>query len=324
MIVETAVDFKKAIFEQFDGDRCKAMIHAIKELHNNLKIGDPQVWICLGDDVNKDGIGEGGVKVPTNMTSLCNYCIGLSPKIFQSKGTQNQNQEEEGDNLDSLGGDSSNKKKKSKRNTTVAYFQLRISCNKDPFLLVSQVSFEWGKFGTFFCKKELQAMDTGTHFCFYFLYSFSTKSVLCEEFLGLLKKAQENMLEDLVCYDFPLDYLTDQIPEFNFRQNVPKIPKLNTHEQRVQSKYEATKRHFHLEIRSEDKPMFLALVNYLKRSGLMKEYWGAHVHCSEVVDFNSTPGDLKRAEKFYYRSMNYNASLTASDVDSFKNISDKI
>eukprot|EP00956_Cyclotella_meneghiniana_P036472 scaffold126145_cov44-Cyclotella_meneghiniana.AAC.2 len=326
VIVEVSVDFKKTIFAQFDGDRCKAMVFAITQLHNNLKIGDPSVWICHGDTLEKDGIGEGGSKVPNNMTLMCNYCIGLNAKIFQSKGTHNNNNDdEEQDNLGTLGGNgTTNNNKKNKRNTTIAYFQIRISTMKDPLLLVSQVSFEWGKFGLYIRKKELQAMETETHFVFYFLYSFGGRVTIMEELNWMLKQAQAKMLQDSNCYEVPMEYMTNTIPEFNLRMNVPKMPRVNTHEKKVQSKYESTKKHFHLEIRKEDKDMFLALITYLKKQGTIKEHWGSHVHCTEVVDYNSTPGDLKRAEKFYYRSMNYNASLTASDMDGFKNLNDAV
>eukprot|EP00956_Cyclotella_meneghiniana_P018347 scaffold30523_cov37-Cyclotella_meneghiniana.AAC.4 len=324
VIVEVSVDFKKPVFAQFEGDRCKAMVHAITQLHNNLKMGDPTAWICNGDTPEKFGIGEGGVKVPTNMTLLCNFCIGLNPKIFQSKGTHSNKDDEEADNLGSLGGSTSGENKKNKRNTTIAYFQIRISTMKDPLQLVSQVSFEWGKYGIYIRKKELQAMDTETFFVFYFLYAFGSRNIIVEEFRWMLKYAQDKMLGDPECYDVPTEYITGEIPALNLRHNVPKMPGANTHDSKIPSKYEQTKKHFHLEVRKEDKDMFTVLIGYLKKLGIMKEHWGPHVHCTEVLDYNSPPGDKKRMEKFYYKSMNYNASLTASDVDGFKNLNEKI
>lgn len=311
VIVELCVDFKKPIFEQFNSDRSKAFSYAMQELHRNMTIGDNTVWIC--HESNPDvGIGRGGVNVPTNMMQMCNYTLGLSPKIFQTKGTSNAN--DSTDNLDSIGGPSGSKGGK-KRNTTVAYFQMRISCNKDPLMLVSQVSFEWGKFGFYIRLKELQALDTQSQYCFYFLFSQVSKSILSEEIKDVLQRAQKMMWDDESVYDVPYEYGTMDIPIFNLRMNVPKLPGANTHKHKVPTRYEGTKRHFQMEVCFEDLAFFKAIIDYAKSKRLFKDTMGPHVHVTECITYESSPGDLKRSEKFYIKSMNYNASLTASDVD---------
>ena len=169
----------------------------MKELHKNLLIGDDFVWI-VREDKPEVGIGQGGVKIPTNMTEMCNYTLSLNPRIFVMKGTAKLN--DQSDKLDVIGGPAS--KGSSKRNTTVAYFQIKILCIKDPLMLISQVSFEWGKFGNFIRLKEFQAIDTQSFYCFYFLSSMSSKQILMEEPKTILKRSQEMLTTDDRMIDF--------------------------------------------------------------------------------------------------------------------------
>ena len=228
--------------------------------------------------------------------------------------------------MDSIGGPSSNNKGGKKRNTTVAYFQIRISCNKDPLLLVSQVSFEWGKFGFYVRKKELQALDTQSQYCFYFLFSQVSKSILSEELTSIFKRAQERLWSDDKEFDVPYEYGHMDLPVFNLRQNVPKLPKFNTHKHKIPTKYEGMKRHYHLEVCAEDLAFFKTIIEYAKRHRMcmFKDAMGPHVHVTECVSYESTPGDQKRSEKFFIKSMNYNASLTASDVEGFLDLNETI
>eukprot|EP00956_Cyclotella_meneghiniana_P010716 scaffold14988_cov36-Cyclotella_meneghiniana.AAC.3 len=320
-IIELSVDFKKPIFEQFNNDRSKAFSYAMSELHRNMLIGDETVWIM--HDTHPDrGIGPGGVNVPTNMTLMCNYTLGLSPKIFQSKGTAHPN-DEEGDKLDSIGGLSKGKGG-NKRNTTIAYFQLRIACNKDPMLLISQVSFEWGKFGTYIRVKDLQALDTQSQYCFYFLYSLVSKSIITEELKVIFKRAQEKMFLDDDEFNVPFEFGEMEVPVFNLRLNVPKIPKANTHKMKVPTRYEGMKKHYHLEVCAEDLQYFKTVIEFAKSKRMFKDTLGSHVHVTECVNFDTIPGDLQRSERFYIKSMNYNASMTASDIDGFLDLDESI
>jgi hypothetical protein len=66
------------------------------------------------------------------------------------------------------------------------------------------------------------------------------------------------------------------------------------------------------------------VVEYAKRQRIFKEHLGAHVHPSEVVDWNSSPGDLKRAENMAKSSANYNASLSSVMVFGFNNLANTI
>jgi hypothetical protein len=58
--------------------------------------------------------------------------------------------------------------------------------------------------------------------------------------------------------------------------------------------------------------------------GIFKELMGQHIHLSEVVNWESSPGDLKRAAKFHRNTTNYNASMTSSEVYGFLDLNEKV
>jgi hypothetical protein len=53
---------------------------------------------------------------------------------------------------------------------------------------------------------------------------------------------------------------------------------------------------------------------------MFKDEWGQHVHLTEVVDYESAPGDCHRFEKFSKRLLNFNASLTSLELHGFLNL----
>ncbi len=80
----------------------------------------------------------------------------------------------------------------------------------------------------------------------------------------------------------------------------------------------------HLEVDKKEVEMITHLVQYAKKKGIYKKWWGPHAHPTEGVDWNSPPGDLKRAAKFAVKSTNYNASMTSAEVYGFLDINDVI
>jgi hypothetical protein len=115
------------------------------------------------------------------------------------------------------------------------------------------------------------------------------------------------------------------IPAFNLRSQVPKLPGANMHAMvKLPGHLQTHRRQFHLECAAEDKGFFKCLVEYGKKSSFIKDWWGQHVHPSEVVDYESAPGDCHRFEKISKRSLNFNASLTSQEVHGLLNLSNKI
>jgi hypothetical protein len=151
---------------------------------------------------------------------------------------------------------------------------------------------------------------------------------LVEELKHILREVQDDMMKTdyhLSDSECKVAWVMKDIPAFNLRSNVPKLPRANTHAMtKLPSHLQTHRRQFHLECASEDKGFFKCLLEYGKKSRFIKDWWGQHVHPSEVVDYDSAPGDCHRFEKISKRSLNFNASLTSQEVHGLLNLGDKI
>ena len=153
ILVEANIDFRKPALAQFNGDPSKKTCHALSNLLINFGIGDDTVIVNLASDPTSDNfLGPGGINLPTNMTATCNYFVGFNPRAFQTTGAVDGTD----DALESLLPSSTEQTKKG--TISQVYFIFYISCIKDPKLLLSQISYEWGRFRNFIRCKELQSL----------------------------------------------------------------------------------------------------------------------------------------------------------------------
>jgi hypothetical protein len=80
-----------------------------------------------------------------------------------------------------------------------------------------------------------------------------------EEFKRILKAIQDDMLEtDYHITEDSCSYhwAVKQLPEFNLRSQVPKLPRANTHAMvKLPGHLQTHRRQYHLEVDSSDKPV---------------------------------------------------------------------
>jgi hypothetical protein len=84
------------------------------------------------------------------------------------------------------------------------------------------------------------------------------------------------------------------------------------------------KKVFHGECDSKEKARVEYYVAHGKRKGIFKEILGPHVHVTTVTTYDSTPGDIRRADKFHMNTINYNFSMTSTDVPGFTYLNQKV
>ena len=215
--MDISIDFNKEALEQFDGDNGKKMVYAIQQLLLNMKIADKNATLNPTEDTTEEPPlgGPSAHPVPTNMTALSNYITGLNPRAFQSSRANQEQQDP------ALSGNTR------RSPSSQAYGCISISCDKDPELLVNQISYEWARFGNQLKIKELQATVTVTPFQIYYVYSLTHRQTLIDEQRDILKAAQDAMRESdyFLDRDLPISWGYDPLPLCSLRMNVPRIPK---------------------------------------------------------------------------------------------------
>jgi hypothetical protein len=131
VLLDISIDFTKESLSQFEGDIGKKMVFAIQQFLINLKISDKLATINPIDTLSGGPPlgGRSSTPVPTNMMALSNYIKGLNPRAFQTNRRTSQ------DPQDLTHGPT-------RRTSALAYGVISISCDKDPELLVNQISYE--------------------------------------------------------------------------------------------------------------------------------------------------------------------------------------
>jgi hypothetical protein len=167
-----------------------------------------------------------------------------------------------------------------------------------------------------------------TPYAIYFVYALTHRQTLINEQRDIFKLAQQKMNEEdyFIHQDLPINWGYKPLPLCSLRTNVPRIPKHSepVNMSRLPSNIQTCRRVLHLEIDKKDQEFVSHLVKYTKKSGLYNQWWGTHAHPTEGVDWQSTPGDIKRAAKFAVKTTNYNASMTSINVFGFLDLNDVI
>ena len=127
-------------------------------------------------------------------------------------------------------------------------------------------------------------------------------------------------------HDLPINWGYQPLPLCSLRTNVPRIPKHSepVNMSRLPSNIQTCRRVLHLEIDKNDQELVSHLVKYSKKSGLYTQWWGSHARPTEGVDWQSPPGDIRRAAKFAVKTTNYNASMTIIDVFGFLDLNNVV
>jgi hypothetical protein len=318
VLVEFSIDFNKDSLSQFDGDNGKKMIYVMQQLILNLKIADKYATINSTEDSPDCPPlgGENSTAVPTNMTALSNYVKGMNPRAFQSQGRAQENQD--------AGPPSASRRV----NSALAYGVLSLSSDKDPDLLITQIAYEWARYGNHLKIKELQAIETSTPFAVYFVYALTHRQTLINEQRDILHAAQKLMHQEdyFIDHDLPMQWGYRPLPLCSLKMNVPRIPKHSepANMARLPSNIQTCRRVLHLEVDKQEIEFITHLTNFAKKRGLFKKWWGIHAHPTEGVDWQSSPGDIRRAAKFAVKTTNYNASMTSLDVFGFLDLNDTV
>jgi hypothetical protein len=254
VLIELSIDFGKEELAQFDGDNGKKMVFVMQQLIVNLKIADKHAVINPADDSPDDPPigGDTANPVPTNMTALSNYVKGLNPRAFQSSNRSSTDNAEVGSTS-------------TRRSSSQAYGVISVSCDKDPLLLINQISYEWARFGNYMRVKELQAIETSTPFAVYYVYSLSHRQTLIDEQRDILKCAQKQMHKEdyFLDRDLPMRWGYCPLPLCSLRMNVPRIPRHSepVNMSRLPSDIQTCRKVLHLEVDKTDIELVTHLVN---------------------------------------------------------------
>ena len=106
------------------------------------------------------------------------------------------------------------------------------------------------------------------------------------------------------------------IPEISIRAQVPRRKGFDTKDfdKLPWHVKENNRKALHVEAKPEDMQELKDLVQLAKECGIVALRLGKRAHISEVMDNNSTPGEIKRMVKFTMKHACYQGSMTGETI----------
>ena len=240
-----------------------------------------------------------GVKdIPANMTMLGGY-IKISEKslrVFERKSNTRPTKDGKSVRGNSYPND-------------MIYFTLAIACDAEPGDIISGISVEWMRAGGVgLYQKGIQAFNTLSPFVIFYLYNNTSVQTVMGEFRRMMEDATKLLEEEGGSEDQATIHV---VPNFAFRKSFPKLPGADPEDfAGLKPRQAAARKAWHLEMEVQHVQHFSRLIEKCKEVRLFDSIWGGHVMISEVVDYESPPGDIKRVLKTAKKHTCFQVSMT--------------
>ena len=179
----------------------------------------------------------------------------------------------------------------------------------EPTEILPGIMVEWmRKGGIGLYRKEIQAFNTFSPFVIFYLYNNISVHTIMAEFRRMMEEAIKLVEEEAMVDE--QERIT-ALPPFAFRKSLPKLPGMDPEEYAgLKPKQAATRRAWHIEMETQHVKTFSRLIEQCKEVLLFQTFWGEHVLISEVVEYDSPSGDIKRVLKTAKRHTCFQVSMT--------------
>jgi hypothetical protein len=161
--------------------------------------------------------------------------------------------------------------------------------------------------------KDLQSHDSKVVFALYYVYTGTPFHLIKKTLKAILREATDMLLLQEMAPDE--EYNQPNLLQISIHPQVPRLKGANT------SSYDKPPYHIrenrkalHIESKPADKKELKELFQYAKEHNLESLCLGKQAYISEVMDNESTPGEIKRMVKYDMGHANYQGSITGEMI----------
>jgi hypothetical protein len=221
-------------------------------------------------------------------------------------------------------------KKKGQEQTTLPgtpYFQMVISCNKDPERLIDSISLGWKTIGG--AKLELSDIQSVGTVNFAQVFNVPpgiSVAVMTDEVHFAMEHLHAEMVNEGV---LPPDFLGQVTPVVSLGQSIPKVPgrktKQPTYAQKKGSndataelseyQLKLLKTTWHLEADKREYKLASAIIEYGTQTGFWLQYWGKFVKLSKPLGKNAQLLEKQNLVKLANQHLFYNGGMTLMAIN---------
>ena len=294
-------------------DKPKEFIAAIKSLLANGKILDPHFTLAplKRDTTTKTPkLITAEDDVPVNFTHLGQYAYTSGNRIFEKK------KDWKGDKSSKKVGHRDNAAKEDIFHDPIVYFTLAIATDIQPRNLINGIRTEWeANGGGKLQVKDLQSQESKVVLALYYVFTGTPYSIILKTINSILRDATSIREHERMAQEDDEDYSPPEIPGISIRAQVPRLKGFDTSSlDKLPYHVKENRKVLHIETDPEDEAYLKELIQFAKERNVLALFLGKRARLSEVMDKNSTPGEIKRMVKCAMGHANYQGSMTGETI----------
>jgi hypothetical protein len=202
------------------------------------------------------------------------------------------------------------------KNNPIVYFTFAFATNLNPRNLIDGIRNKWETHGGGkLMVKDLQSHKSKVAFVLYFAFTGTPHKFILRTLRSILQEAADMRLEGTMTAEDGEEQPITIIPEITIRAQVPCLKGVNTKDfDKLPWHVKENRKALHVEAKPEDIQELKELVQLAKECRILALRLGKRAHISNVMDNDSTPGEIKRMVKFAMKHTNYQGSMMGKTI----------
>ncbi len=279
---------------------------AIKLLLKNVKYLDPHFGLAPLKTIpgKQSKIIFSEDDIPSNFTHLGQYAFTSGNRFFEKKKNWNDDKGKQPHQ------DSGPKELKD----PIVYFTIAIATDIFPCTLIDGIWTKWethegGKLQV----KDLQSHESKVMFVLYFVFTNMPFHIIKKTLNDILREATEMLFLQRMLPDSKS--VLPASPEISIRAQVPRLKGVDTSNfDKLPYHVRENRKAIHIKAKPEDEKELKDLFQFAKEQNIVSLCLGKRAHISEVMDAESTPGEIKRMVKYAMGHANYQGLMTGETI----------
>ena len=292
-------------------DKPKEFIAAIKLLLTNGTILDSHFALAplKPDTSTKTKLLITEDDVPNNFTHLGQYAYTSGNRIFEKKKDWKQDNNAKKGHRD-------NESTESIYKDPVVYFTFVIATDIEPRSLVHGIKTEWeANGGGKLSIKDLQSQDSKVVLALYYVFTGTPYNIILATIRSILEEAANLKEHERMNLEDDEEFNAPQIPRISIHSQVPRLKGLDVSTfDKLPYHVRENRKVLQIETDPDDEKHLKELTQFAKERNLLSLFLGKRACISEVMDINSTPGEVKRMVKSAMGHANYQGSMTGESI----------
>ncbi len=247
--------------------------------------------------------------VPINFTHLGQYAFTSGNRIFEKKKDWKQDNNPKKDHRD-------NESRESTFKDLVVYFTFVIATVIEPRALVHGIKTEWeANGGGKLAIKDLQSQESKVVLALYYVFTGTPYNIILTTIGSILEEATGIKEHERMNLEDDEEYNAPPIPGISIHSQVPRLKGLDVSSfDKLPYHVRENRKVMHIETDPTDEKYLKELIQFAKERNLLSLFLGKRARISEVMDNNSTPGEVKRMGKCAMAHANYQGSMTGESI----------